>query len=236
MAKNPTIKKQSSAKKVVYWIIAILLFYVLTTATVSTETAEVVKNVEQRYTVQEPYVVEKVVTSTKYETKKVPYGEPRCEQMNYNFTYLKSYSETTSGLTKTGDCVFTVTNAEDIAGNFSFHIQFFKNGAVSEAPDQTKNIDAFGTAVFESKLSVGVADSLDCQIQSNGPPKRMKCFYLEPITYQIKQVPYTVNELKNVTEYKTVEKSKMTTAKVNETRDVYTNNFFGYKQFFYFGY
>jgi hypothetical protein len=233
MAKKKT---SSSVKKIVYWIIAILLFYLFTTATVSTKTVEVEKKIEQRYTIQEPVVVEKLIRTTKYKEEKTPFGVPRCEQMNYNFTYTLAYSEEFVGDKKVGTCNFEVTNQEDIAGKFTFYVQFLKNGNINDGPEQTKEIDALSKETYTWKLSVEPFESLSCMMQTDSPPQRMKCFYLEPITYQIKRTPYVVEELKNITEFIPANKTKVTMEKQNVTMDVYTNRFFNYQQFFYFGY
>ena len=58
MAKQQT--RSSSRKRVFYWIIAIVLFYILTTATVSSGIVEDERELEQAYAAQEPYVVEKM--------------------------------------------------------------------------------------------------------------------------------------------------------------------------------
>ncbi len=81
MAKNKvkSAKKKSSFGKLILWVVAILVVYALTSAAVSEKTVEVQKEIQQVYNVQEPYVVEKNVTTTQYETQKVPYGVPRCE-------------------------------------------------------------------------------------------------------------------------------------------------------------
>jgi hypothetical protein len=229
-------KRKSSSKKIIYWIIAILVFYVFTSASVSQGTVEVEKTIEQKYTENKVNVAEKTVNTTKYKTERVPYGEPRCEQTNYNFSYTKAYSEEIIADKKIGTCTFEVTNQEEIDGTFSFYVQFLRNGAISDSIDQTQVISAFGTKAYKWKLTVGIADSLNCMMQSNNPPTRMKCFYLEPITYQIKQVPYTVQETKNVTEVVPVQKTRTVIEKQNVTQNIYTNKFFGYRQFLYLGY
>ncbi len=227
--------KKISAKRIVFWIVAILLFYTFTSARVSTGVFEETKEIEQQ-TVKEPYVVEKLIKTTKYKTEKVPFGVPRCEQMNYNFSYKYTYTDEIKDGKKIGTCSFLVKNEEDISGTFNFYPQFFKSGRVSEGPNAIKTIDALGTEKFEWNLTVEAIDTLTCLLQIQNPPHRMKCFYLEPITYQIKEVPYTVEELKNVTEYKDVIKTTTALVKQNVTKNIYTNRFFGYKQFLYFGY
>jgi hypothetical protein len=229
-------QKSIGFKKILSWIIVIAVFYVLTTATKSTGIVEVEKTLEQPRQTQEPYIVEKLVKTTKYKTEKVPFGEPRCEQMNYNFSQEKEYSESFSGNSKTVTCTFFITNLEDIAGTFTFYPQLFKNDKVSEGGDLTKTLEPFATQRFEWNFTVDATDSTHCLIQIESPPHRMKCFYLAPITYQIKEIPYTVEELKNVTEYTIRTETREVTFKENVTQNIYTNRFFGYKQFFYFGY
>ena len=232
--KAPAVK--SSKKKVITWIIALVLFYVVTSATVSEQIVEVEKTTEQRYGTQQPVVVEKVIKTTKYRTEKVPYGTPRCEQKNYNYSYEYSYVEDVIGGNKVGTCTYDITNEEDLDGEFTFYAQITKNGIVTDGADQTKSIAAFQTVPFSWSVNVGPADSVSCLLFSQNPPHRMKCFYLEPITYQIKQVPYVVEEKKNVTEYVTLNKSNSFVTKENVTQNIYTNQYFGYNQFFYFGY
>ncbi|MBN2421172.1 hypothetical protein JXB27_02740 [Candidatus Woesearchaeota archaeon] len=234
--KKAVKKRKSFLGRLVSWIIIILVFYALTSATASTGPVEIEKKVFEKYTVQEKTVVEKMVKSTKYREEKTPYGTPRCEQMNYNFTFERTISEKMEGGKKIATCSFAVTNQEDMDGKFIFYVQFTKGGSVSDGPDQTKTIPAFGTEVFSWDTELELTDSISCLLYSNNLPKRMKCFYLEPITYQIKQVPYTVEELKNVTEFVPIEKTRESVIKENVTANIYTNNFFGYRQFFYLGY
>ena len=228
--------KPSQSKRIIMWVIAIAVFYFLTAATVSTSVQEMQKQVEQRYTENVPQVVEQTVQTTQYRTEKTPYGEPRCEQMNYNFSFTYVYTEQANSNGKVGTCAFTVKNEEDIPGTFTFYAQVFHNGQVSDTPDQTHTIDAMSTTLYSWDINAGIADSVSCLLQANDPPHRAKCFYLEPITYQIKQVPYTVTETKNVTTYVPVNRSKVVTVLENETVRTYTNRYFGYPQFFYFGY
>jgi hypothetical protein len=229
-------QKSSNGKRIITWIVIIAVFYVLTSAQVSTEIVEVEKRVEQPYTESESYVVEKLVKTTKYRTEKVPYGTPRCEQMNYNFSRTYAYSEEIVGNKKNATCTFTVKNEEDIAGTFTFYVQFLKNGKINDGPEKTVSLEAFESRPLRWSLIVEPLDTVSCLLQISNPPHRMKCFYLEPITYQIKEVPYTVEELKNITEYRTLTKTRTTLVKENVTQNVYTNRFFGYGQFFYFGY
>jgi hypothetical protein len=231
---NP--KKDSLTRKVIYWVIAIALFYVLTSADVSSGIVEVTKKVRQPVGTQEPIVVEKMVTTTKYRTEKVPYGPTRCIQINYNFTSEYEYSEELSDGNKISKCTFTVTNLEDISGEFDFYPLIEKNGNVNDGPSIIKEIDAFGTEVFEWTFTIKPLDTLSCMLKSMDYPKRMKCIYLEPITYQLKEIPYTVEELKNVTEYRIVNETKTILVRENVTKNIYTNKYFGYEQFFYFGY
>lgn len=230
-------QKKKKNSTLLWWIIAIILFYVFTSAKVSTGIIEKKTISEKPVTVQEPIVVEKPVKTTKYREERTPFGERRCEQMNYNFSKTYQYSETATARGKrVGVCTYVVKNEEDIAGPFSFYVQFLKNGNINDGPDQLKIIEALGKQTFVWNLTIDTGDTLSCLLQSNNPPKRMKCFYLEPITYQIQEVPYTVEELKNVTEYRLVTTNEKTTTKQNVTGNIYTNRFFNYRQFFYFGY
>ena len=99
-----------------------------------------------------------------------------------------------------------------------------------------KTIEAFGTARFEWNFTLEPVESASCLLQCQKCPTRMKCFYLKPITYQIKEVPYVVEEKKNITEYRDVIKTRTVIKKINETQNIYTNRFFGYKQFLYLWY
>ena len=85
-------KKPSKVKKVVYWIIAILVFYIFTTARASTGIVEIEQKVQGGAPIPQTVVVEKIVKTTKYNTTKVPFGEPRCEQLNYNYSFKYSYT------------------------------------------------------------------------------------------------------------------------------------------------
>ena len=229
-------KKPSSAKKIVYWVIAILVFYIFTTARASTGIVEVTQKVQAGAPIQQTVVVEKIVKTTKYNTTKVPFGVPRCEQMNYNYSFKYSYTETFANNQKNGTCTFVVRNEEDIAGDFTFSAQLIRPGKISDAPEQKKTISANGTNTFEWSLSLDSSQTLSCLLQAVNPPHRQKCFYLEPITYQIKEVPYVVEELKNVTETRLIANTTTSTIRQNVTKNIYTNRFFGYKQFFYLGY
>lgn len=233
---NITSKNKSSSKKVVYWIIAIILFYTLTSATVSSKIAEVQNTITQKYTAQEPNVVEKVVKTTQYREEKVPFGSPRCELTVYNFTKTDLQSTQYINGSKYGNCTFAVYNKEDIAGNFSFYPQYVKNGNTGYGAEIIKKIEPFGNTTFQWLFKLDVAESFSCMLQSGNYPQRMRCAYLKPITYSITQVPYTVEQRKNITEYTQVEKTRDVLVKQNVTQNTYTNRFFGYKQLVYFGY
>ena len=226
-------KKQSKSSKVVKWIVTIIIFYILTTATVSQEVVEVEKRINYPEGIKETVVVEKVVKTTEYRTEKVPFGPTRCEQMNYNFSKTYTYLQRIQDNQKIVTCTFVVKNEEDIPGNFTFYSQLVKNGKIGDSSDITKRIEAMGTAKYEWNFTTEITDTTSCLLQIQSPPHRIKCFYLEPITYQIKQVPYTIEEKKNVTEERIVTSRVQ---KQNVTQNVYTNRYFGYKQFFYFGY
>lgn len=229
-------KGKSFLGKLIKWVVIIAVFYALTSSTVSTGPVEVEKKLIEKYTVQEKTIIEKLVKTTKYREERVPYGTPRCEQRNYNFTFTRTVTEKLADGKKVVTCAFAVTNQEDMPGNFTLSTQFTKGGSVSDSADQTKSIAAFGTETFAWNVDTDLTDSVSCILQANDPPRRMKCFFLEPITYQIKQVPYTVEELKNVSEFVPTEKTRTSLIKENVTGNIYTNKFFGYEQPFYLGY
>lgn len=229
--------KRTSSKRIFVWIIAIIIFYVLTSATVSTGIVEVTKKSSQNYVAgTEPIVTEKLVKTTKYKEEKVPYGVPRCEQFIYNFSKTYAYSEEVVNNQKIATCTYMLKNEEDIAGVFDMYPNYLKTGKINDGNDIIKTIEAFGTARFEWNFTLEPFETASCLLQCGKCPTRMKCFYLKPITYQVKEVPYIVEEKKNVTEYKDIIETKTVKAKVNETRNIYTNRFFGYKQFLYLGY
>lgn len=211
------------AKKCIYWILILAVLYILTSARTAEEAAG------QKEAGQKTIVVEKLVNVTRYREEKVPYGTPRCEMFTYNFTKTYSYSESSADGKKTAICRFTVKNEEDVSGNFSFYAQLVKNTGLTEGKDLLKPIEAFGTETFEWTFNIESNEQGSCLLQSSNYPHRMRCFYLEPITYEIKKVPYTSEELKNVTE-------QAAAAKESAAKSMYVNRFFGYRQFFYFGY
>jgi hypothetical protein len=219
-------KAKPKSKKILYWIAAIIIFYVLTSAKPGLETIEVEKQLENAT----PVVVEKLVKVTKYREERVPFGPTRCQQFVYNFSREYSYTEEFPDGQKIGICTFAVKNEEDIAGTFKLFANILKNGKISDSPDITKDIGPFETAAFQWNFTLEPTQTASCLLQCSDCPHRVKCFYLEPTTYQIKQIPYTAEEARNVTEYKTG------TVKQNITATVYRNRFFGYMQFFYFGY
>jgi len=230
-------RKQNSVKRILIWILVVAIFYVLTSATVSTGIVEVTKKTEESYVSStEPYIVEKVVKTTKYKTEEVPYGTPRCEQFVYNFSKTYDYSEGVVEGKKTAKCTYMVKNEENLAGDFSFFPNILKTGKINDGPQIVKTIEAFGTARFEWNFTLEPVESASCLLQCQKCPTRMKCFYLKPITYQIKEVPYVVEEKKNITEYRDVIKTRTVIKKINETQNIYTNRFFGYKQFLYLWY
>lgn len=230
-------RKKTSSKRILIWIAAIIIFYVLTSATVSTGIVEITKKVPQNYVAgTEQIVTEKLVKTTKYRTEKVPYGTPRCEQFVYNFSKIYTYSENVVNNQKIATCTYLVKNEEDISGIFNFYPNLLKTGKISDGATIKKNISAFGTARFEWNFTLENTETASCLLRCGVCPTRMKCFYLEPITYQVKEVPYVVEEKKNVTEYSDIIKTRTVTQKANETRNIYTNRFFGYKQFLYLGY
>jgi len=226
----------NSKKRILYYVVIIILLYVFTSAKVTTETVEVEIRVEQKETTKELITVEKLVKTTKYRTEKSPYGPQRCEQLIHNFTREYEYFEEYVNNEKVGTCTFFVANLEDVPGNFTFYSNIIKGGKISDSPDLTKEIGAFSVERFEWNISLGLIESANCLLQCSDCPKRKKCLYLEPIAYQLKEVPYIVEELKNITEYKETTEIIPMLVKQNITMNVYTNRFFGYKQFLYFGY
>lgn len=230
-------KKSTMPKgKIISWIIAILLLYIFTSAHVSTGIGEVQHAVKQPVVTKQPVVVEKIIKTTKYRTEKVPFGTPDCQLKVYNFSTQYRYAESVVNKTKMATCTYFVKNEEDIDGRFSFFAQFLHSGKISDSFEISKNISASGTERFEWNFTLGPTETASCLLQSDHYPQRMKCSYLKPITYQIKDVPYDVEEKKNVTEYKESTEIKTTYIKQNETINIYTNRFFGYRQPFYLGY
>lgn len=228
-------KKQVKKNRFVFWVVVIILFYVFTSAKVSVGTVEISHEVAQDSGEKIPFVVEKLVNTTKYKEEKVPYGVPDCQLTVYNFSSKYTYEESFAEGKKAASCTFFIINQEDMAGNFTFYPQFLVSGNIHDGPDIMKPIGPFGNATFQWNFTIGISDTGGCLLQSMNYPQRMKCTYLEPITYQIKQIPYTVEEMKNVTEYRSAGQSTMI-VKENVTGAIYTNRFFGYRQFFYLGY
>lgn len=229
-------RKKGVGKKVFFWIIAILVIYVFTSAKVSRGVVEVEKRIEQKVNSQEQVVVEKLVKTTKYVTQKIPFGPTRCEMMWYNYSYKYSYTEDFVSGQKVGTCRFDVKNEEDMAGNFTFYTQFLQQGRISDSNEIAKPIEALSVETFQWSLEIDPLQTMSCLLRTDRNPKRIKCFYLEPITYQIKEMPVVVEELKNVTEFVPKSEVQIRIVKENVTANIYTNRFFGYGQFFYFGY
>lgn len=217
-------KKESHITKVISWVIIVALLYVLTSAETVTTTVEIVKSEEE----QKITVVEKLVNVTKQKEERVPLGTSRCVQVVYNFTKKYEYSESFDD-GRTVKCVFEVKNEEEVDGSFSFYAQLIKNTGITEGNDVVKNIPAFGTERFEWNFTLKNGEVGECMLKSSDYPHKMRCFFLEPITYGIKTVSYEVEELKNVTEFTITNKENMTIT-------TYVNKYFGYKQPFYLGY
>jgi len=210
-----------SVKKTVYWIVVLLFFYIFTSARATPEVIEVEKELDEENFRQQLVVIEKYVNVTKYKDEKVPYGKPTCEYVIYNFSKTYQYEEEFSGGEKIGICTFLIKNEESVTGTFSFYPQFLKPGKINDGPDIVKEIKPFETTIFKWNKTLDVDESLTCMLQSADYPYRIRCTYLEPIVYEVKKIPYTSEELRNVTEYVTV-----TTIKQNVTRGVYLNRFF----------
>jgi len=145
------------------------------------------------------HICEKTINITMYREERTPYGEPRCEQMPYNFTRSFSYIEGVINDKRMGTCTFIIKNEEDMSGTFKMYPNILKQGKISDGADQTHLIDAFGTAKFEWNFELDNGQTASCLIQCSDCPHRIKCFYLQPITYQIRQIPYIVQEKRNVT-------------------------------------
>jgi len=208
-------KKGIVIQTLVYWLLAFILFYLLTSAEVSTNV------------VQEDGTVEKFVNVTRYREEKVPFGEPTCMQANYNYSSEVAHTEKFVDGRKVFTCVFFVKNEEDIMGRFNFYPQLLKSGKISDGPNIEKLLDAFERKKFEWNFTVDITDTVSCMLQIEDIPDREKCLYLEDAVYELNQVPYLEQVLKNVT---------VKDSEVEVERITYTNRFFGYKQFFYFGY
>ncbi len=146
-------------------------------------------------------ICEKTFNVTKYKEERTPFGTPRCEQMPYNFTKVTYvYSVGVENGKRIGTCTFLMRNDEDIKGTFEFFPNIFKDGKISDGPEISKEIDAFRIAEFEWKFQLDNDVQVgSCMIQCSDCPHRIKCFYLEPITYSVRQIPYTITEKKNVT-------------------------------------
>jgi len=146
------------------------------------------------------HVCEKTFNVTKYREELSPYGEPRCEKMPYNFTRVsKDYTEGVINGKRMGTCAFNIKNDEDLEGTFVMFPNILKVGKINDGPDQTHTIPAFGIAKFEWSFELDNGQSASCLIQCSDCPYRIKCFYLEPVTYYTKQIPYVVQEKRNVT-------------------------------------
>ena len=104
-----------------------------------------------------------------------------------------------------------------------------KSGSLSDGPNQEQKIGSEETVWFEWTFKTGPLESTSSMLQSDKYPKIEREFYLEPIAYQLKEVPYEVEILKNVTIYPQ-------DGKLIVEKQVYKNKFFGYSQFFYLGY
>ncbi len=218
-------------KKAVVWAAILAVFYILTSAEPKIETTELSKKLpEDEHSIQ-PIVVEKLVNVTKYKAEKKPYGLPKCMQVVYNFTKTYSYSENFAEGKKIATCTFFVKNEEDIPGNFSFYPLVIKAGDVNDGAEILKSIEAFGIERFEWNFTIHITEPLTCQLKSGDYPHRIRCFYPDPITYEIVETPYVVEELKNITEYVIRESVEW-----DVKEKIYINRVFGYKQFFYLGY
>ena len=172
-----------------YLLIFTLIFLVActTTTTISPKTIET-----------EPCVLEKTFNITLYREERTPHGEPRCEQMPYNVSKTYSYTEEVIDGKRNAVCTFMVRNDEDMSGTFSFYPNYLKTGKINDGPQITKTLDAFETAKFEWTFELDNGQTANCLLQCQECPHRIKCFFLEPIIYDIKQIPYIVQERRNV--------------------------------------
>ena len=147
----------------------------------------------------EPCVLEKTFNVTKWKEVKEPYSKKTCEQLPYNFTRAYQYSEGVIDGVRKGTCIFDITNDEDMSGVFEFYVNVLKQpGGISDSGQTSKEIKAFGTERFTWNFNIDNGQTASCMLQCSDCPVRIKCFYLDQIFYSVKQIPYIVQERRNV--------------------------------------
>jgi hypothetical protein len=147
----------------------------------------------------QPTICEKTFNTTKYREEKTPFGEPRCEQVPYNFSFKYFYSDEIENNQRIAVCRFDIKNEENMAGKFVFHTQITKGGDVIDGADKEVSFQPLETKTLIWREPVEITDSASCLLYASQIPNRIRCFYLEPITYAVKRVPYVVQTKRNVT-------------------------------------
>lgn len=225
-------KRRVITNRILYAILGVLIFYVLTSATVETTTEEVTHKVrepvlvpvvvEREITVQEPYVEQVAVSKEgcdyyEYEWESFPdlvlmKGEPFANETSKE-NFLK--------------CNVTISNLENKSGIFTFESR--------SCCDQTREIPAKGSASFQWIHKVNYGDVF-CKIEAVSIPKIWKCIETNQTIYKAVTRYREVTKKENVTEYRSTGRYQEVEKTEPVTKYKYYNRIFGYQQFFYLGY
>lgn len=240
MAKEVIVRekrqKNSLKDNLPYIVIGLVIFYIFTSASVTSQTAEVTKTV--REPVLQAVTIEKPVKTVEYYQEKTPFTTEGCDNYPFKFeTSPEDYRnmkgemfanvETKENFLK---CNFTVTNLEDQNGTFVFNSRGYL--------DIVQLIPAKASATFQWIHKIHEFGDNLCKIEASesGIPKIWHCLETKDTSYKIVERAREVTKLQNVTEYLETGQTRTVTKLVNETKYTYTNRLFGYNQFFYLGY
>lgn len=222
--------------KLLYVVVGILLFYMLTSANVESQIVEEERTV--RDPVQEKVIVEKTITVQEPYTEKIPISKEGCDNYPHEWESLPEDIKLMKGESfadeETGEnfmtCNFTVVNLEKDEGDFTFYSR--------DCCEQTKEVPGEGSTSFQWVHKLTDPGDNFCQIDivQSKVPKIYKCLETGDTTYSLIERYREVTKKQNTTEYRETGEYVKVTKIINATKYIYTNKVFGYTQFFYLGY
>ncbi len=226
-------KKNAMVNKVLYVILGVLLFYVLTSATVETTIVEVTHKVREPILL--PVVVEKTITVQEPYTEQIPVTKEGCDYYEYAYStspdiLLMKGTSFANETTKENFliCEVTVFNLENKSGTFTLESR--------NAFDQKKEIAAGGSETFKWIHKITSPGDNFCNIKFVEIPKIWRCVTTDQTIYKVVTKYREITKIENVTEYRPTGKYQEVEKTEPITKYTYYNRVFGYKQPFYFGY
>jgi len=216
---------------IILWFL--IIFYILTSATVVTKTVEAPLTYNKTIINKVPYTDLVPYNITEEYEEYVPFGRPYCSPQPCNFTRV-DHVATLEGNNIV--CRMEITNLENQSCTWTYDVQLKLGNSFVNKPEQTLTIKGNSKGEFKWYFDVNGFEGAACNYLQVSLPSIEKCFIREPYTYSLVKKTRTVTKFRNVTKYNETVDYQLVTEKVNQTIKVPINRFFGYRQFFYLGY